>query len=129
MRHALRSFEIQPEWHDLLCAAGRGEAHPQVPQTWILCLVAAATTRTFGRVNANLGWTDIEFGADARAGDTLQVRSKVLEVRESRSRTDEGIVTVATSAANQIGEQVLGFQRTLLVYRSSRAAHYAAARY
>lgn len=129
VRHAWRAFEIQPEMHDLQAALQGGAAHPQVPQTWGLCLVAAATTRTFGRVSANLGWTDIDFAADVHVGDTLQVRSTVLSLRESRSRTDEGIVGVATTASNQSGELVLGFKRTLLVYRKSRATHYEASGY
>lgn len=129
VRHALRAFEIQPEMHDLQEAMQRGHSHPQVPQTWSLCIVAAATTRTFGRVSANLGWTDIEFGPDICVGDTLQVRSTVLGLRESRSRADEGIVTVGTAASNQSGEPVLSFRRTLLVYRRSRAEHYAASSY
>lgn len=129
VRHAWRAFEIQPEMHDLAEASRAGQMHPQVPQTWCLCVVAAATTRTFGRVSANLGWTNIEFGAEASVGDTLQVRSTVLGLRESRSRADEGIVTVSTDATNQRGELVLSFQRSLLVYRRSRAGHYAAAAY
>lgn len=129
VRHALRAFEIQPEMHDLADAQRRGDSYAQVPQTWALCLVAAATTRTFGRVSANLGWTDIVFGADVGVGDTLQVSSHILELRQSRSRADEGIVTVSTTASNQHGEGVLAFRRTLLVYRRSRAGHYAAASY
>jgi itaconyl-CoA hydratase len=129
LRQALRSLEISPEFHDLDLAAQRSQAAPAVPQTWVLSVVTALTTRTFGRVNANLGWVDVEFGADVVSGDTLESRSTIRQARDSASRPQEGIVTVDTEARNQRGERVMSYTRTLLVYRRDGENPYRAAGY
>jgi acyl dehydratase len=48
-------------------------------------------------------------------GDTIYAESTVLDVRESTSRPDRGVVEVETRALNQDGEQVLSFRRKVLV--------------
>ncbi|MFL6053279.1 MAG: hypothetical protein ACJ72W_10245 [Actinoallomurus sp.] len=53
--------------------------------------------------------------------DTLYSRSKVIALRESRSRPNAGIVTVATEGFNQDGVVVCSFTRTLLVYKRDHA--------
>jgi itaconyl-CoA hydratase len=128
-RQALRALEISPEFHDLALAQANGSDAPAVSQTWVLSVVTALTTRTFGRVSANLGWTDVDFGADVRAGDTLQARSTVRALRDSASRPHEGIATVFTQAHNQRCELVLSYARTLLVYRRETDNPYQAAGY
>jgi len=50
-------------------------------------------------------------------GDTVHSRSEVLEVRESRSRPNVGIVTVRTTGFKQDGTEVITFRRTALIYR------------
>jgi len=128
-RQALRSLDITPEFHDLALARAAGATAPAVPQTWVLSVVTALTTRTFGRVNANLGWTDVVFGVDVQAGDTLQARSTVRGLRDSASRPHEGIAKVHTEAHNQHGDLVLSYDRTLLVYRRDGDNPYGAAGY
>jgi itaconyl-CoA hydratase len=127
--HALRSFEWTGSHHDLESARPEGRSTPAVLQTWVLAIVAALTTRTFGRVSANLGWTDVVFGDEVHVGDTITARSTVLETRLSASRPDEGIATVRTEARNQVHATVLSYQRSLLVYRRSGNAPYSAANY
>lgn len=129
IRVALRSMEIGPEFHDLALAQQHGRPHPAVPQPWLIALVTALTTRTLGRVNANLGWRDIEFGADVVPGDTIEARSTIRQLRDSSSRPQEGLATVDTAASNQRGETVLSFTRTLLVYRRDADNPYQAAGY
>jgi itaconyl-CoA hydratase len=128
-RQALRSLEISPQFHDLDLGASALDGQPEVPQTWVLSVVTALTTRTFGRVNANLGWVDVEFGAEVRTGDTLESRSTIRQARSSASRPNEGIATVDTEARNQRGERVLSYTRTLLVYRRDANNPYTAAGY
>jgi itaconyl-CoA hydratase len=41
----------------------------------------------------------------------------VLELRESRSRPNVGIVTVRTTGFNQDGTDVITYKRTALIYR------------
>jgi itaconyl-CoA hydratase len=97
---------------------------PRVPEPLLLGAVTALTTRSFGRVAAILGWTDVEFGSPVMAGDAIEAESAVLETRPSRSRPDEGVVSVATIARNSNGATALRFRRTLLVYRRHMAKLY-----
>ena len=59
---------------------------------------------TQGTAVANLGWDEVRFPKPIFVGDTLRIETEVLEVRESRSRPDQGIVTFAHRAYNQAGE-------------------------
>ena len=47
-------------------------------------------------VFANLGWDEVRLPNPVFEGDTVYSRSEVLEMRESRSRPDVGVVTVRT---------------------------------
>lgn len=114
---ARRALEWSPQHHDASWCQALGEMDCQIPQTWLVGLATALTTLTFGRVSANLGWTDVRFLGDARAGDTLHARSTLLDVRPSQSRPAEGIAQVRTSLLNGHNETVLDFQRALLIYR------------
>lgn len=122
---ARRALEWSPQHHDPAWCQAMGETACVLPQTWLVGLATALTTHTFGRVSANLGWTDVRFLCDAVAGDRLQARSTVRELRASRSRPHEGIAQVHTTLLNARAEPVLEFQRTLLVYRRGfdAAAH------
>lgn len=64
---------------------------------------------------ANLGWKEIRLTAPVFGGDTLYAESEVLEVRESRSRPGQGIVTTRTRAFNQDGVMVMEFVRSSLI--------------
>jgi len=44
-------------------------------------------------------------------GDTIYAETRVLDVTESKSRDDRGIVAVETKAFNQRGEEVCYFRR------------------
>jgi acyl dehydratase len=56
---------------------------------------------TFGTLIANLGMTEVKFPAPVFHGDTLHVKTTVVEKRESKSRKDAGIVTLLHQAYNQ----------------------------
>lgn len=64
---------------------------------------------------ANLGWKDIKLSRPVFAGDTLYAETKVLEKRSSKSRPNQGIVTVSTRGLNQDGMEIMSFERTFLV--------------
>ena len=126
--HALRSLEINPRWHDSAYLAGHPVIAPAIFEPLLLGLVTALSTRTLGRVVANLGWTEIEFPRPVKPGETVYAESTVLEVRDSHSRPGQGIAKVETRAFVATGEQVCRFQRALLVYRRN-AGPYASADY
>lgn len=67
---------------------------------------------TLGRAVANLGWDEVRFPKPLFHGDTVRVESEILELRESKSRPNAGIVTFRHSAYNQKGELVASCKRT-----------------
>ena len=62
-----------------------------------------------------LGVNDVNFEAPVYPNDTVTCSSEVLDKRESKSRTDSGIVTWRTTAVNQKGDVVVTYQRTNLI--------------
>lgn len=72
---------------------------------------------TLGTTVANLGWDEVRFPRPLFHGDTLRVESEVLELRESRSRPQNGIVVFAHRAFNQRNELVATCKRSALMHR------------
>lgn len=68
-----------------------------------------------GKAIANLGYEDIKHLNPVFVNDTIYVRTKILDKRESKSKNDRGIVYVETIAYNQNGVEVLSFRRNVLV--------------
>jgi itaconyl-CoA hydratase len=66
---------------------------------------------------ANLAWTDIELPNPVYIGDTIWAETQILEVRESASNPEVGIVSVRTRGLNQDGLTVCSFRRTFMAYR------------
>ncbi len=72
---------------------------------------------TQGTTVANLGWDEVRFPAPLFHGDTLRVESEVIELRDSRSRPDNGIVTFEHRAFNQHNKLVANCKRSALMLR------------
>ena len=75
---------------------------------------------THGTTVANLGWDEVRFPKPLFHGDTIRVESEVLEMRESKSRPDTGIVTFAHRAYNQDDELVGTCKRTALMHKQPK---------
>jgi itaconyl-CoA hydratase len=103
--------------------AGKTEfAKPLVNSCLTLALVTGQSVIDVSyNVFANLGWDEVRLPHPVFEGDTVYSRSIVLETRESRSRPNLGVVTVATEGFNQDAVVVCSFRRTLLVYRRGMA--------
>ena len=129
VRHAWQSLEISPAYHDLKFAERYRDGKLRISETLAISAVTALTTRTFGRVVANLGWHDVELPLPVEAGDTIYAVSTIQETRPSKSRPSEGIITVITNAFNQNEQKVLSYRRNLLVYRRDADTPYARAGY
>ena len=67
---------------------------------------------TLGTAVANLGWDEVRFPKPVFVGDTLRIETEVLDLRESKSPPDQGIVTFAHRAYNQRDELVAQCKRT-----------------
>jgi acyl dehydratase len=105
--HFDAAFAEQTEW-------GR----PLVDSTFTLALVTGQSVVDVSmNVMANLGWDRVRMPNPVFEGDTIYSQSEVLDVRESKSRGNVGIVSVRTVGFNQDGVVVITFERTLLVYR------------
>ncbi len=61
---------------------------------------------TLGTAVANLGNDEVRFPKPLFHGDTIHVETEVLELRESKSRPDQGIVKFLHRAFNQHDELV-----------------------
>ncbi len=72
---------------------------------------------THGTTVANLGWDEVRFPKPLFHGDTLRIESEVLELRDSKSRPENGIVIFAHRAFNQNDELVGHCKRTALMHR------------
>lgn len=64
---------------------------------------------------ANLGWDKVRLTGPVFIGDTLYAESEVLSIRESKSRPNQGIVSVRTVGKKQDGTQVINFERSMLI--------------
>jgi len=67
---------------------------------------------TLGTAIANLGWDEVRFPKPLFHGDTVNVTSEVIELRESKSRPEAGIVTFLHKAFNQHGDLVASCKRS-----------------
>ena len=70
-----------------------------------------------GKAIANLATESLSHPNPVFHGDTLFAETEVLEVRESKSKPDRGIVKVKTDAYKQDGTLVATFKRAVLVPR------------
>ncbi len=73
-----------------------------------------------GKAIANLGYEDIKHLAPVFIGDTIYVKTKVLDKWESKSKNDRGIVYVESVAYNQKDTDVLSFRRKVLIKKSEK---------
>ena len=71
-----------------------------------------------GKAIANLDYEGIKHLAPVFLNDTIYVRTKILDKRESCSKKDRGIIYVESVAYNQHGVDVLSFRRHVLVKKN-----------
>lgn len=73
-----------------------------------------------GKAIANLEYRDILHLAPVFIGDTIYVKTKILDKVESKTKSDRGIINVKTIAYNHRGEEVLSFRRKVLIKKQPR---------
>lgn len=64
---------------------------------------------------ANLGWSNVKLTAPVFVGDTIYAETEVLSKRDSKSRPDQGIVTVRTRGIKADGTVFMEFERSVLL--------------
>ena len=68
-----------------------------------------------GKAIANLEYLNIKHINPVFINDTIYVSSEILNVRESKSKSDRGIIHVKSLVYNQNNEIVLTFERKVLI--------------
>jgi acyl dehydratase len=76
---------------------------------------------TLGTAVANLGWDEVRFPNPLFHGDTVHVETEVIELRDSKSRPDAGIVTFLHRAYNQKDQLVASCKRSGLQRKKPKA--------
>ena len=68
-----------------------------------------------GKAIANLDYEKIIHDAPVFLGDTLHAETEILEVKESKTKPNRGIIFVETRAFNQNNKKVLTLRRHILI--------------
>lgn len=92
---------------------------PLVNSIFTLGLVIGLSIQdtTLGTTVANLGMTETVFPKPVFAGDTIRSETRVIELRESKSRPTQGIVTFEHIGLNQRDEVVCKTVRNALMMK------------
>lgn len=101
------------------CAKETEFGKPLINSYFTLGLVVGISVgeTTLGTAVANLGTDKVRFPKPLFAGDTIHVETEIIELRESKSRPMQGIVTFEHRAFNQNDELVATLQRTGLQHK------------
>lgn len=87
--------------------------------TFALMVGLSVGDTTLGTLVANLGYDKLVMPKPVFIGDTMRATSEVMELRESKSRPDAGIVTFQHELHNQRGEVVCRCLRSALLQRKA----------
>lgn len=113
---SLLTMNQNPLHIDAAYSAGTEFGQPLVNSCLTLSILVGLSVNDVSyRTIANLGWNDVRLTAPVFAGDTIYAESEVLDMRESKSRPNQGIVTVKTTGKKDDGTVFMSFERTILV--------------
>jgi acyl dehydratase len=87
--------------------------------TFSLAVGLSIADTTVGTLIANLGFDKVVTPKPTFIGDTLTCSTEVVEMRESKSRPEVGILTFRHELTNQRGEVVLSCTRTVMLKKKS----------
>ena len=116
IQFSLLTMNRHPMHCDAAFAAKSEFSQPLVNSGLTLAIVLGMTVDDVSyHAVANLGWSDVKLVAPVFPGDTIYARSRVMNVRESKSRPTQGIVTTATEGYKADGTVFMSFERMSLV--------------
>lgn len=114
----LLTQNTNPIHFDHAYAAQTEYAKPLINSAFTLALVTGQSVADISQnAMANLGWDEVRLPNPLFAGDTVYSRSEVLEKRESKSRSNVGIVRFKTIGFKQDGTIVIEFKRSAMIYK------------
>ncbi len=108
--HFNREYGKRTEWGQCL-----------VNSALTLAIVAGMGVPDISENGFALGWDEVRLPNPLFPGDTLFSESEVIDVRESRSRPEMGIVRVETRGYNQDGTVVIQYKRSVMVWKREHA--------
>jgi itaconyl-CoA hydratase len=112
----LLTMNQHPLHFDAAYAAATEFKQPLVNSCLTLSIVTGMSVADVSqKAIANLGWSKVELKAPVFVGDTIYADSEVLSKRASKSRADQGLVTVRTRGLKSDGTVFMTFERTVLV--------------
>ena len=118
----LLTMNNHPLHFDAAYAARTEFGRPLVNSCLTLAMVTGMSVSDLSqKAVANLGWDKVRLTAPVYAGDTIYAESEVLEVRESKSRPTQGVVTVRTTGKKADGTAFMTFERAILVPKRGHA--------
>lgn len=113
---SLLTMNHHPVHIDEVYAKEKHHSKILVVGTLVVSVAVGLTVRDVsGRAIANLAYHEIEHNNPVFIGDTINVITRVLKVRESKTKKDRGIVKVCSEVFNQNKIKVLTFSRTILI--------------
>jgi acyl dehydratase len=119
---ALLSMNQHPLFIDDHYAANQPIGRRPVIDTLVFSLtVGMSVADTSGKTIANLGYESVVFEQSLFPGESLYAESEVLEMRESASKPDRGIVAIETRGYNQNRERVIVLRRRFLAPKRGSA--------
>lgn len=106
--YSLMTLNPQPLHVDAHFAAETEWGKPLFNSLYTLGIMVGMSVQdtTLGTTVGNLGMSDVRFPKPVFAGDTLRSRTTIISKRESKSRSDVGLVEFEHTCTNQRGEVV-----------------------
>jgi acyl dehydratase len=113
------TLNLQPLHLDAEFSKGAEFGQRLVNSIFTLGLVVGVSVAdtTLGTTVGNLGFEKVEFPRPVFIGDTISAETEVVEVRESKSRPQWGIVIFEHRGKNQRGEVVMRCRRAGMMRR------------
>ena len=111
MTHNMQPLHLDAEYAK---ASEFGQILVNSTFTFSLAVGLSISDTTVGTLIANLGFDKVVTPKPTFIGDTLTCSTEIMELRESKSRPDNGIVTFKHELTNQRGEIALSCLRTVL---------------
>ena len=87
--------------------------------TFSLVVGVSVADTTLGTLVATLGFDEVRLPKPVFIGDTRRFESECVDLQQSKSRPNAGIVTWEHRALNQRGETVCTMKRTALIQRQA----------
>ena len=116
---SLMSMNPQPLHIDAQFAEGTEWGQRLFNSMFTFAIMVGLTVQdtTLGTTVGNLGFTEVTFPAPVFHGDTLRAETRVLSLRESRSKPDRGVVEFEHSCFKQDGTLVARCKRMALMMK------------